>query len=767
MRCCVVQSQENHHMRVIFVSVLLLISLSSQAQVAIGEWRAHLNYSKAFKAVETDDRIYCATENGLFFVQKEDLSSMALSPVNGLNGVNVVNLAYDPSTEKVIVAYDDGLIDVIEDGSIRLISDIAQSDNIIGEKSINNFWIENSKAYMATDFGVVVYDLIENEIRESYINLNDRGNRLAVLDLAIYRDRLYIASPDGLRSGSLDDNLLDFNFWRTDNPESATLLHAFNDELIVHFANGNTKRFNGNDFSDIPSLGSPVLRQLSTYEGKLHLVKSKNVLIYDANWNLDSFEVNVPSYYLLDADGRHWVCNNIYGLLLYEEGEDVRFIKPNGPSSENCWDLAYGMDEVWVASGGVDAAYNPRFLKTGIYTFQEERWKNYDAQNTPILDPLSDIHLVSVDQVRERRFFASYNAGIVMWDENGELTHYGKEESNGALQSVGNNQDPLAAVRIAGMDLDSQGNLWMTQQYAEDQVVVRTSDNEWYSYNIGSEERVNDILVDNSGYKWIVIHLNGLYVFDDNGTLDNTSDDRVIRLDQNVGRGKLPVPDVYAVELDQDGAVWIGTSDGVAVFYSPDAIFDPEFNSDASRPSFDAGDGAAYLLEGQKVNSITVDGANQKWIGTNNGLFVTNPSGTDIVYHFTKENSPLLSNVVRSIALHAETGEAFIATDAGLISYRAEVSEGAQVHRDVYAFPNPVHPDFSGPITITGLVTDANVKITDISGNLVYETFAKGGTAVWNGKNFGGQEVTTGVYLVFSSNRDGSETFVTKIMFIR
>jgi hypothetical protein len=142
------------------------------------------------------------------------------------------------------------------------------------------------------------------------------------------------------------------------------------------------------------------------------------------------------------------------------------------------------------------------------------------------------------------------------------------------------------------------------------------------------------------------------------------------------------------------------------------------------------------------------------------------PDGTQQILNFNTTNSPLLSNTITDIAINHETGEVFFGTDAGIISYKATATAGREVNENVYAYPNPVREGYEGPIAVKGLVTDADVKITDISGALVYSTRAEGGQAIWHGKNFAGDRVSTGVYLVFITNEDGSETMVSKILVI-
>lgn len=760
--------------RLIRIGLILLLSVllvhnkahSQENTVAIGQWRSHLNYSRTFKSVQAGNLIYCATENGLFYIDLRDNSVKTLSTIDGLSSVRPTQIAYNEKYKALLVAYEGGDLDLITETSIINIPFIYQSSNILGDKEINSISFKDDFAYLSTNFGIVVYDLRKREIKESYINLSSTGNKLNIKDAIVYKDRIYASTPDGLRSAALSTNLLDYNFWDTELIEPCSKLQVFNDELVIAFDSGGLARFNNIEYKPFLDDEIRIVYNLDVYNNQLVITKSNDIEYFNDKWEPKVLKTNAPKHCYIDANGVFWLSTGAYGLLKIDKDEQT-FINPNGPSSYTCWDIRYSNDEIWVASGGLDLAYNPRFLNDGFYRFKNNTWNNFNSNNRPELKPFRDFHLVRIDATRKHKYFASYNAGLIELDENNEIIIHDKKSTDGNLQSPGNDTSLTAPIRIAGMDLDTQGNLWMSLQYAERQLAVKTVEDEWYSFNIGNDKRVNDVLIDGYGQKWVVVHLDGIYVFDEGENFINPVDDRVYKYTTAQGTGNLPASDVYAITMDKKGHIWIGTSDGIAVVYDPSSVFENDGNAEAQQVYIEDGGTAGYLLEGQKVNCIAIDGANQKWIGTANGIFVTNEDGNEILHNFTINNSPLLSNQIRNIGIDGKTGEVFIATDRGLISYRAEATEGKDVHEGVFAFPNPVRPDFTGVIGIKGLVENANVKITDIAGAIVYETTAQGGQAVWNGKNFNGSPVSSGVYLVFSTDKLGVETYVTKIMMIK
>lgn len=747
----------------LFCLALFLVN-NVVAQAKLGEWRSHLYYRRALKAVQANDRIYCGTENGVYYVSLKDNSVTMLSKVDGLSGVNVVTIDVDKATQNVFIAYEGGLVDMLGPDYVVPIPYIAEATSILGNKTVNNFFFSNGLAYMATNFGIVVYDIDKREIRETYLNLDERGNQLEINDVAVYNGRVYASSKMGLRSGNINDNLLDFNFWRTDLKMDCDVMEVFNNQLLLHLSDNRVQSYDGQVFADFAPMAWAVVRHMDVYQSKLVVTKKNNILYFDTNYRADSLVTGSPSHGLLDSKGAVWLSNWNNGLIKFDP--DPIFYTPNGPGGATAWDFAYANGELWVASGGVDLAFNPRFLNNGVYMYDNQHWTNFNGSKNPSLTPLRDLHQVRIDAQRGIKYVASYNKGLAVFDANNQITVYDQNNSDGAISTRDNDTGSNAWISMAGIDLDTQGNLWMTMQYTEQQLAVRTAEGKWQSFNIGSEKRVNDVLVDASGQKWVIIHLNGIYVFNDGGTPLNTSDDKVRFVNQSLGNGNLPAPDVYSMAIDKDGDLWLGTGDGVAVIYSPENVFKGQ-PFDATRPTIQDGEAVGYLLQAQKVNCIKVDGANQKWFGTDKGVFVTNPTGDKIVYEFNTSNSPILSDVVRSIGINEKTGEVFFATDLGISSYRAVATEGDKEQKNVYVYPNPVRPGYSGPIAITGLVANANVKITDISGNLVYETTAQGGTATWNGKTLNGQAVASGVYLALSSDSEGKTTHISKIMIIR
>jgi hypothetical protein len=344
---------------------------------------------------------------------------------------------------------------------------------------------------------------------------------------------------------------------------------------------------------------------------------------------------------------------------------------------------------------------------------------------------------------------------------------------NSSLEYKTNEGPPVC--KIGGLAFDKAGNLWMTNSGANNILSVMIPEGsgyDWRSFYLGSQSTGKDIgelIIDSYGKKWILWRQGYLIVFDDHGTPKNPADDQVKHLSSASGNGNIPGSKVFAIAEDNDRRMWIGTDEGIAVIYSPENVF-TQFSFDAQRILIPRNDGtglADILLEFETITAIAVDGANNKWIGTDrSGVYQLSPDGLRELNHFTAENSPLLSNNITDIAINHQTGEVFFGTAKGIISYKSTATAGRETNYDVYAYPNPVRPGYSGPIAVKGLVKNADFKITDISGSLVYSGRADGGQATWNGNNFHGRRVQSGVYLVYITDDEGIEKMVTKILFM-
>jgi hypothetical protein len=742
----------------------ILIQTLAQ-NIPVGTWRTHLSYRSIHTLAIAGKQVYAAADNGFFVYDQVSGSSTILSRLDGFGDTQVSRLAYNSSTQTLLIAYTDGNIDLLHENTITNIDDLATSTTIT-DKQINHIFFNGSLAYLSCNFGVVVLDTEKNEIKETYRNLGAGGNVIRANAMAIVDNTVFLASSQGvLTAPATGVNLLDYNNWALAGQQqgipvkAATSLTSRQQNVYASIENEGIYRYENGQWQKI---NLPVLSQvysLREAQGIVFLSTPGKVITLDASDNYQEIQNNLieqPKEAGFDADNKLWIADAVNGLLGSQSGNFSRFV-PNGPISNTAWQLLAYKEHIGALPGGFTGSYTKLNRPGTLSIFTPTGWENYSASATEPghqIPAIKDLVEAIYNPKDDRLYIASFGDGLLVTkpDETNTLLN----ASNSPLQP-----STSGDVRITDLAVDISGNVWMTSYGAaagSPSLYVKKTDNTWQSYNFASTAARFPIslLIDDAGYKWMPLASppGGIWVFDEQ---NNRS--KYITAVSN--QGGLPSNIVSAITTDKEGQVWIGTDRGVAVFYNPFAVFD-NGAIDAILPVFER----RPLLRDESITAITVDGGNRKWIGTRNGLWLFTPDGSELIQHFTQQNSPLLSDVILDVQIQPVTGEVFIATDQGIVSYRGTATEGTSTHTNVKVFPNPVRPGFEGLITISGLVAQAEVKITDITGRQVYETRAQGSTAVWNGRDYTGRKAASGIYLIFSSDAEGKETMVSKIAII-
>lgn len=725
--------------------LFLLFPLFIQAQdVSIGFWKDYQSYTSASYIAEAGSRIYCVTNGGLFYLEKTDNTLNRISKVNGLSDIGVKQVAYDENLEITVVTYENCNLDLIKGERIINISDIKRKE-IIGNKFINNIIIKEGIAYLSCTFGLVLLDIEKEEIKDTY-KIGEEGSFEGINSCAFNSNEIYVASEGGVYYADVNaSNLFDFNSWKLDTNRNGNYHNIFAIEDSI-WTGGENSFFNNNTLSLFFNDTLLIYKNLSL---------SPDTIINNQLENLNFIYQSNDEYL--------WIADAENGLIKFNNYEYQENYLPEGPVRNETYSLEFVENKLYQCHGGHANFGANSLIDDGVsFKTQYDDWVNYDRYQ---LGNARDILEVAVKNGTE--YYASWYHGIAEI-KNGELiTKHGYENTNGVLDTVwySNNR-----IRISDLKFDPEGNLWGLSSEVNHPLFVKTKDDEWFSFSM-NQDRVglffDDLLINQYNQKWGIIGRGGgLFVYNDNNTIENALDDQYKILNTGIGNGNLPSLQTYSIAEDLDGEIWVGTDKGITVFYNPSAIFSGS-NFDAQQILIQEGDYGQYLLNEERIKCITVDGANRKWIGTEkSGVFLLSEDGTEEIQHFTSENSPLFSNNIIDITINPENGEVFIGTEKGLISYRSDATIGATTQEETHVFPNPVRGSYNGPIAINGLVINANVKITDIDGNLVFEDFAKGGQAIWDGKNKNGERASTGVYLVFSTDINGLEKMVSKILFI-
>ena len=751
----------------------------------MGQWKEYTSYRKPISVAVANGKVYCATQNGVFWLSVWQNSLHSLSKINGLSDIEAVKIKYNSYNKKVLIVYKNTNLDIIEEnGTIVNIPDI-KNKSLFGNKVIHNVYMDNQYAYLACGFGIVVMDMDKEEIKESY-NMDPMGNAINVRDITFDDTYIYAATDEGIYRANKTSNLSIYTSWakmpglpvgiynviaqingKVYTNLSRYLTSGLSKDEIYVYENGTWILFNR-----MPTTFSYVCKAMKSSGNKLLITTPDIVYMYD---NLiddmqlyNKFNGETLNNYESEINGDDlWIADQNFGLIRHNSISGSRAYYPGGPVSANVNAMCMAGEDLWVVPGGLTPANSNTLTRDGISVLSNENWTILSkAQGIVDFDSIFDVVNVVADPVNPRRTYAaSYANGVVEFYDKKPVQVYNL--SNSSLQSVG--PGAYQMVWTYGMDFDSNNNLWIGNCNTETPLSVKLANGTWKALNfskVTGRVYVFQVLVDKSDQKWFVIPGGGGVVVYKGGPNDMPSASNTKMLTIQQGNGHLPSAGVYCLAEDNDGEIWVGTDKGVGVFYNPESMFSGQ-NFDAQTIKLEQDGNIQLLLETETVLSIAVDAGNRKWIGTaGSGVYLMSADGTKQIHHFDTKNSPLFSNKVKNITIDHKTGDVYLGTEKGIMSYRGDAIEGQEAFTDVYAYPNPVKDNYIGPIVIKGLVDNTIVKITDISGTFVCELNSLGGQAIWDAKNFKGEKVSTGVYMVFCANQDGSQKIATKIMVI-
>ncbi|MFC5284334.1 two-component regulator propeller domain-containing protein [Pedobacter alpinus] len=749
--------------RLLLFLLLFFYNWANAQEVALGRWRTHLPFNNVVSIAVSEEKIFCATTGGLFTVDAQNGEINKFSTINGLADINTKKIAWDTQTKQLLIAYKNSKIDLLAGEKIYALPEIFEKSGL-GDKSINAITFSSANAYLSCGFGIVIYDLLKREVKDTYF-LGVGGTNLAVFETAIIGNQILAATANGIYETNLQNPLIaDANTWKkhgiqqnypSSNPAS---LVPFNGYFYALFDDA---IFRYKDNTWVPTqIFRPNVNSLSVSNNQLLSISTFRVISYNQQEAIikniqNSSKFNALNAAIIDANNNIYLADAEKGVLLTKEGTTFNYLLPNGPNTLNVSQLNYINNKIYLAPGAITQAFAPAFFNDGFSVFSQNEWQGYSEKNSNIFNGIKDIVATTYSSSENTIYLASYVNGLLAFDANGILKAF--DQNNSSLQlTIG---DPTN-IRVNGVAFDSKKNLCVTQYGVNKPLSVKKNDGSWTAYDFPADlpnpvTSITGLLIDGSDNKWLMLRSEGLLIFDGSKT-------RKIGFSSN--NGALPGSNVNALTLDKDGAIWIGTNQGVAAVFNASDLFS---GANVEIPNLIENGFLKPLLADQNIKCIAVDGANRKWIGSDNGVWLFNSAGTQQIQYFNTGNSPLLNNSVISITIDDVNGEVFFGTASGIISYKGDATEPVQKMDKVIVYPNPVRPGFNGNIGIKGLSQNAYVKITDISGTLVYETRANGGQATWNGKNFNQQEAASGVYLVLVVNNDGTDTAVGKILIVR
>lgn len=773
------------------IAWLLLWSPNMYAQMAIGQWRTHFAYNLVEQIAQTENKVFAVSEGALFSVDKNDELLEFYSKVNGLNDANIVKMSYDNKLKRLIIAYANGNIDIMTSGGVINIPDMYIKQMNVG-KRVNHIFHYNDFAYLSTEFGIVKLNVRRNEIADTYI-VGPNSTEVNILATAVHNNIIYAITKDRIFTADVNNPLLvDFSKWTiiSQLPIEGSLknIGILGNNLILHQENQLFRLLPNGSWERV--LSNIINAGLSYFKDERMFVNDYDVTVYDVDAQLN-VEVMVLQNKALDANfdastSTYWFAGFDKGIVSYQkQGEITNSYVPNGPAVNSPFKMHISDDRVIVVPGSAWDVNKMLPARVMIYEKVDGAysWKNIHIQsqipnNTEFLYDAVDVIMHPND--KKHFFVGTFANGLFEFRDDAFYKWH--NPNNSTLETIPP-YNPLHFVRIDGFKFDKDGNLFMTNGFVSKYVQMLKPDGTWKAFEYPRNTDSQALILTNLGtpvipqsnpnHKWIPSKRNstGIIVIDNKGTLENQSDDTFKFMSSFIDSDKggfISPKFINALVEDKNGVIWAGTSEGPLLFYNTSRVFEENYTCTRVKiPRNDGSELADYLLETERIMAIAIDGANRKWIGTEgSGLYLVSENGQKIIKHFTAANSALLSNNILSIAINERNGEVFVGTSAGLMSYRSDASEAGADFGEVYAFPNPVRENYKGVITITGLVAKTHVKITDVAGNLVYETISNGGMATWDGKDKMGRKVSTGVYLAICVNEDGTKSTITKIMVI-
>lgn len=750
-------------------------------------WKTYLSYNNTNSVEESNDQVFVVAEGSLYTYGKDDNSIKQYYKGNGLNDNTISLIRYNKQTKSLLIIYDNSNIDILEGGVATNLPYLSTSTSI-RDKQINSVLVHDEYAYLSTAFGIVVVNMAKKEIKDTYkLSLN-------ITSCAIQNGNIYASTTNkaevssGIIYASLKENLLDKANWKPyglsnlSDSHTISAIASFKNTLFYLVSQQGIFYENNGELSRI--INSSTLKYMKVIGEKLACIDNSRVFIVSDTQKFDQINLSINDISTYQTD-KYWIAEGSKGLRSIQRKGSNSFEALNepiildGPYSNSAFDIVCKNDKVYMIIGGKDLLNGKRFDKGGyILTYDYDKWSFIDPKeaqkklNLP-RNPrdYTSIAVTTDDSNDEIVYASSMGDGVIQYKNGTPVQSY--NEKNAFKETAGGYGSGYCY--IDGLAFDKNGNLWMTSSEVNHAVLVLDKAGAWHSLDIEQLRGVytiNDILITSTNDKWIYVPRNTpkLVMIPNSESLDEVSSYEFTTLIDTDGKELTP-SNYTCVAEDKDGYIWVGTNRGAVYFTKPRiSSAEDKAATRCTRVKYtnEETGNLAYFLDNVVVTTLKVDAGNRKWIGTKgNGVYVLDNDNETIVYQFNTTNSPLLSDNIYDIEINDKTGEVFIGTDKGLNSYQGEASEGKSDYSEIYAYPNPVRPEHMDKVTIVGLMDNSNVKITDLNGNIIYQTKSLGGQAIWNCRSASGSRVATGVYLVLASTEEASESVVTKIIVVK
>jgi hypothetical protein len=765
-------------MNIKIIFALLFMNTFIFAQDYSEQWDGHFSYLSISGIASNNDNVFASSENAVFKHHIQTQQNTTNTTINGLTGETISYYYYSDLEDTSVIGYENGLVEIITPDTVLTVVDIFNKPNIAPNiKRINHIYEYDGVVYLSCDFGISTYNLENLEFDDSYF-IGNNGEQISVRQTTVKDGYIYAATSEGIKRAELNDaNIIDYSLWQvlaTPTTDWKNIV-AFNNTIYAINSSNTIYEYDGTNFNNLANYSTVLDHRIS--DNKMIITTATNCYIYDngfSNILTIPYQTSYESNFTVATISNNSVFigtqnNGIYSFNL-SDGITTNQIKPNGLLENNVFTINAGDHEAWAVYGNYSLYFNPSPVKSqGISHLTNNTWNN-----TPFSDLLGARNIVDVainPFDSSQLFLSSFYDGLLELNDNTATTLYGL--NNIPHETWGPYTATPSYLRIGKSTFDKNGVLWFTNGKVSSPLKsYDPQNNTWQTFNFlsvitntNAENGFEEIVIDQNNTKWVGSIKNGLI-----GMKENSGSISLKKL--TASSGNLPSDEIRGLAIDNDNNLWIGTIQGLRVLYNTSGFFS------SANPQAEAviilDDGIPKeLMFGQFITDIEVDGANNKWIATfDAGVFYLSADGQETIYHFTKDNSPLPSNGITDMAIDHTSGEVYFATEKGMVSFNSNATASATNLENVYAFPNPVRPehmrDPNFKLKIRGLVDGSNLKITDISGNLVYETTVEGGTTFdWNMTAFGKHKVASGVYIIMVTTKDNEETTIEKVMVVK
>lgn len=747
-------------MKYIVIAIFLLVFSSSlTAQIRLDNWKTYSSMNTVRAATFDDEgHIWAATSGGVFRYDTTTKESIEFRNINALLSLDATAIAYNPINRSIYVGTFDGSIDIIDETfTIKHITDIRYQTTLT-KRRINDFLFVGNKVYVAGDFGLIDFDE-KNAPGDDVQQLGSFEKNTPVLKLLLLRDSLWAATPSGIAYAPLSArSLKDPQVWKTITADDGLFPNSnvvgmalINENIYIAQLSGIQRYSNGiltRLISDRTELGA--ITSLSASGQLLYYVDSYSIFSMDENGN--STKLEQYSDRILGHSSSHGIAFPFYKLngMGFIRGTQISKVLLNTPISNLFLNITVdSKGALWTTTDYTNSQ--------GFSRYFDNKWTNFTLDNYPQIKSMGYFRVSSLPD--GSMWAGCWGSGVARVENDSIVTLF--NETNSTLAGIKNSPAFVLAGDVAA---DRNGTVWVTNIRNDNPTPVITAKNtkeEWFGFtneSIISNHTYQALAVDFSSTKWLgSSDGDGLVYFYEKSTLSAKDDDIWGKVTGS--NSALPSNSVNAVVVDKNGALWIGTASGLAVMFTPSSA---QRGTTGSIPFVQK----INSLSNQVINDVAVDALNNKWVATNEGVFVLNDDGSSVLAIINSSNSKLISNQVKSIALDEQTGKVYFGTEAGL----SEVTTLSQRPLEEYAiecYPQPFVPETDGELVIEGLAAESSIRIVGVDGTLIRALETKSRRTVWDGRTESGELAPTGVYIVKANSATNNTGSLAKIALIR